>query len=154
MDVQKVLDWLSATGVRLRENNKVKQRFVGVLDETSLKMQKVMKKLVCEADDLNPQELVCYERHISSLSYLLVRENMNFIFYLLKKLMARLKFSAKACLRKNSTKQYKNALVLIGVCKKLRIDLLNINVNYEKRPEYLMRVYKLLKYENIFRNRM
>ena len=138
-------------GVKIHDDNQVKHRFLGVLEETSAKIAKITQKLYLNENSVSMHEIECYERYIASLSQVLIRENTATVLYFLKIILKRIKFSARNCLRARTNKTYRKALILIEICKKLRKDLIHNRLQFQRENDYWITLYKILKYEDIFR---
>ena len=151
MDIERILECLNLLGVKIHDDNQIKHRFLGVLEETSAKITKITQKLYLNENSVSVLEIECYERYISSLSHMLIKENTTTVLYFLQIILRRIKFSARNCMCVKNNKTYRKALILIEICKKLRKDLICNRLQFQREKVYWVTLYKILKYEDIFR---
>lgn len=149
MDVSILVDCLTSIGIKIQETNPVYQKFLGTLEETMAKIRKTAEITNSACESLSSSEIQCYERYIQSLTFLLIKENTETAFYLLRivqrKMRLYLLFS-KTKLREKTTNRL---LTILKVCKRIRSDLQKNKNIIKDNKKHLLTLYRIFKYEDL-----
>jgi uncharacterized protein YfkK (UPF0435 family) len=151
MDVEGIAECLEDLGIKIPSEDTIHQVFLGVLDETSFKIQKIAKIISMKADIMSSTELQSYERYLSSLTILLLEKNTATVLYLLKIIQKKLKVLAHSILKEFNVDASTQAEKIFLVCKKLRISMVSQKKDFWIDKKYWIVLYRIMRYEKIFK---
>ncbi|OMJ94137.1 hypothetical protein SteCoe_2775 [Stentor coeruleus] len=151
MDVEELLKCLETLGIHLNTKSDIQGSYLGVLEEVSIKIQKVSRNLNGFNETTSAIEIQCYERYLSSLSLLIIRENTSYVMHLLRLLQKRIKFYAKFCCHRISKENYEKIIGIIKICKRIENDMRHKKSYFGENHDFWILLYRIIKYENILR---
>ena len=146
-----MLEYLSLLGYTIKRNNPFKQRFLGVLDETGIKLEKITQFLKLNSNALSQEEIQGYERYISSLTFLIIKENSEISIYLVKTILKKIKIFVILNKMKLHTENQRKTDIIFHICKNLRNELIMNKGIFNQENQYCCALYKLMKYEDMLR---
>lgn len=151
MDVEELLKCLEILGVHLHIKSDIQGAYLGVLEEVSIKIEKMTQNFNGFNETTDALEIQCYERYLSSLSLLIVRENTSYIMHLLKLLQKKIRFYVKSCCHRINKKNYDKIISIIQICKRIENDMRYKKIFFGENHDFWIILYRIIKYENILR---
>ena len=138
-------------GIAINQEHPVKDRFLGILDETDAKIQKFSQVLKLNSESLSLPEIQCYERCISNLVLLLLSESSDVSLFLLKSILKEIKIFVHSNKAESYPKDQHKTDIIYHICKNLRNELILNKRYFILRNEYWIILYKIMRYEAILK---
>lgn len=153
MDIKELTDCLGHLGASLHKSPTLHRPFLNALEETSAKIQKIHQSLSTINDSTSSAEIQCYERYVSSISSILIKENIALVMNLLQILQQKIKLYAKTTYNSTSQKHHEKHVKIIQICKRIENDMSLKKPYLSMDQEFWRILYRIIKYEQILRTR-